>query len=332
MRVPGAMDRLLQFTLDLFERDPAPTLSPEPAKRRAAPPRRPKLAPTPDPQLFEPPRQKVPTPGPVGPPAAPLTEVIAPMSFRHPQADRELQLQGTWVAYRFERARRRSIGFVVGPEGLVVRAPRWVPLAEVDAALRSKSAWILRKLDEARERQSRQAAASVAWADGAELPFLGEPLRVRLQPGALAGGLLHRLAPEAAAEQGVGHLLSLGLPPQAEASQIRDAVQACLMREAKALFAQRLDHYAPQLGVQWKKLALSNASTRWGSARIDGSIRLNWRLIHFSLPVIDYVVVHELAHLRVMDHSPRFWDTVAAVVPDHAERRQQLRLGALPRW
>ncbi|WP_027476580.1 M48 family metallopeptidase [Curvibacter gracilis] len=326
------MNRLLQFTLDLFERDPTPAAPSGPVKRRAAPPRRPKAAPTPDPQLFEPPRPKAPTPSPAGPPAAPLTEVIAPMSFRHPQANRELQLQGTWVAYRFERARRRSIGFVVGPEGLVVRAPRWVPQAEVDAALRTKSAWIVRKLDEARERQTRQAEASVAWADGAELPFLGEPLRVRLQPGALAGGLLHSLPPEAAAEQGVRHLLSLGLPPQAEASQIKDAVQACLMREAKALFAQRLDHYAPQLGVQWKKLALSNASTRWGSARIDGSIRLNWRLIHFSLPVIDYVVVHELAHLRVMDHSPRFWDTVAAVVPDHAERRQQLRLGALPRW
>ena len=329
----SAMNRLLQFTLDLFERDPAPAVPANPVTRRAAPPRRrPQVAPPSDPQLFEPPRPKAPAPGPAGPPAAPLTEVIAPMSFRHPQANRELQLQGTWVAYLFERARRRSIGFVVGPEGLVVRAPRWVPQAEVDAALQSKSGWIVRKLDEARERQSRQAAASVAWVDGAELPFLGEPLRVRLQAGALAGGQLHCLTPEAAAEQGVRHLLTLGLPPQAEASQIKDAVQACLMREAKALFAQRLDHYAPQLGVQWKKLALSNASTRWGSARIDGSIRLNWRLIHFSLPVIDSVVVHDLAHLRVMDHSPRFWDTVAAVVPDHADRRQQLRLGALPRW
>ena len=156
------MNRLLQFTLDLFERDPAPAAAPEPTKRRAAPPRRPKAALTPDPQLFEPPRPKATTPGPVGPPAAPLTEVIAPMSFRHPQANRELQLQGTWVAYRFERARRRSIGFVVGPEGLVVRAPRWVPQAEVDAALRTKSAWIVRKLDEARERQTRQAEANVA--------------------------------------------------------------------------------------------------------------------------------------------------------------------------
>ena len=68
-------------------------------------------------------------------------------------------------------------------------------------------------------------------------------------------------------------------------------------------------------GASWR---CSSAGTRWGSASADGSIRLNWRLIHFRLPVIDYVVAHELSHLRVMDHSPRFWDTVRTVVPDYA--------------
>ena len=126
--------------------------------------------------------------------------------------------------------------------------------------------------------------------------------------------------------------LRLGLPHHASPDQIRDAVQAWLMRQAKRVFHERLDHFAPQLGVQWKKLALSNAGTRWGSASADGSIRLNWRLIHFSLSVIDYVVAHELSHLRVMDHSPRFWDTVHSVVPDYAALRRQLKNEAAPRW
>ena len=86
------------------------------------------------------------------------------------------------------------------------------------------------------------------------------------------------------------------------------------------------------LGLQWKKLALSNASTRWGSARADGTIRLNWRLLHFSLPVLDYVVAHELSHLRAMDHSPRFWETVRSVVPDYAALRKQLKTELVPRW
>ncbi len=104
------------------------------------------------------------------------------------------------------------------------------------------------------------------------------------------------------------------------------------MRQAQQLFTERLHHFAPQLGVQWRKLSLSSAGTRWGSATSDGAIRLNWRLIHFRRSVIDYVVVHELSHLRVMDHSPRFWDTVRSVVPDYQDLRGELRDEALPRW
>lgn len=104
------------------------------------------------------------------------------------------------------------------------------------------------------------------------------------------------------------------------------------MVQAKQLFTHRLNHFAPVLGVQWRKLSLSNASTRWGSAGSDGSIRLNWRLVHFKPEIIDYVVVHELSHLRVMDHSPLFWETVRTVVPDYASRRAQLRDETLPQW
>ena len=77
--------------------------------------------------------------------------------------------------------------------------------------------------------------------------------------------------------------------------------------------------------MRWTRLRLSSANTRWGSARADGSIRLNWRLMHYRPAIIDYVVAHELSHLRVMDHSPRFWDTVATVVPDYAALRRSLR-------
>jgi len=84
--------------------------------------------------------------------------------------------------------------------------------------------------------------------------------------------------------------------------------------------------------VRWKKLSLSNAGTRWGSASADGSIRLNWRLVHFRMPVIDYVVAHELSHLRVMDHSPRFWDTVESVMPDYGTLRVELKRQPVPNW
>ncbi len=258
---------------------------------------------------------------------------MAAASFRHPQATREAMLGTTLVAYAFKRARRRNIGFTVGPEGLAVTAPKWVPLYEIDAAVKSKSAWILRKLHESSERRQRIESARIEWKDGATFPFIGEQVIVVLDPRHNFDEVGAVLNTDGQALPGVTRLtLHVGLPHTASPDQVRDAVQAWLMRQAKRLFEERLNHYAPQLGVQWTRLALSSAGTRWGTAHSDGSIRLNWRLIHFRLPVIDYVVVHELSHLRVMDHSPRFWDTVRTVVPDYAQLRGQLKDEALPAW
>ena len=78
------------------------------------------------------------------------------------------------------------------------------------------------------------------------------------------------------------------------------------------------------------RLSLSSAATRWGSASADGSIRLNWRLIHFALPVVDYVVTHELAHLREMNHSVAFWEVVRSVLPEFEQVRGALRHEVLP--
>lgn len=237
--------------------------------------------------------------------------------YTHPRANRRTQLCGSQVAYQFTRRRRRSIGMLVGEEGLEVSAPRWVPLYEVEAALQERATWILRKLDEMRERAERSQAARIQWRDGTSLPMLGQPVTLAL------GAQQTAFEPP---------LLRLALPVDAAPEKIRDAAHAWALQEARRLFAERLDHYAPRLGVQWRKLALSNAQTRWGSAGTDGSIRLNWRLMHFDLSIIDYVVVHELSHLRVMNHSPRFWATVASVMPDYEERRRALRDENLPKW
>jgi len=262
--------------------------------------------------------------------AQPLGQAMVPAAFTHPRANRELRLGNAVVGYLFQRAKRRTIGFVVGPDGLVVRAPKWTPVLEVEAALREKSLWITRKLDESRERQQRQHEARIAWSDGVVLPLFGEPVRVALDAGHHFVAVGASLAESADASG--ARILRVGLPTTATPEQIRDAVQAWLMRQAREHFKERLDHFAPLLQVQWRKLSLSSAGTRWGSARIDGAIRLNWRLIHFRPAVIDYVVAHELSHLRVMDHSTRFWDTVRTVVPDYAELRGQLKDDAVPKW
>ena len=283
------MHPLLRFTLDLFE----PAQAPEPEATSPLPP----------------------------------AQTDTTTLFRHPRANRETRLCGTLVAYEFKRIRRRSIGFVVGPEGLVVRAPQWVTLREVESALQEKSAWILRKLGEMRERHERLLPQRIEWRDGTTVPFLGQPVRLQLDPRHAFGAVGAQLQAD-----GPEPVLQLALAHAATPEQIRDAVQAWLMRQARRVFIERLDHFAPQLQVQWRRLTLSNAGTRWGSASIDGSIRLNWRLIHLQQTVIDYVVAHELSHLRVMDHSARFWDTVESVLPDYAALRRQLKDDVVPRW
>ncbi|EGJ09257.1 MULTISPECIES: M48 family metallopeptidase [Rubrivivax] len=258
-------------------------------------------------------------PAPAAPPAAARAAAPSPGGFLHPRAQREIRLGEHLVGYELRRARRRSIGFVIGAEGLSVSAPRWVAAADIDTALRAKAGWILRKLHEQRERGRRLAAARVDWRDGATIPFLGRDLVLRLDPAA-TGAMLD-------AESGT---LRLGLPQGASREQWRDAVQSWLQRQARRVFEERITMFAPQLGVKVRRLTLSSAATRWGSASADGSIRLNWRLVHFALPVVDYVVTHELAHLREMNHSAAFWGVVRSVLPDYEQARGALRHEVLP--
>jgi predicted metal-dependent hydrolase len=281
----------------------------------------------------------------VSAPAEPIASVMRPAAFAHPRANREARLVDSIVAFELKRGKRKTIGFSVGADGLTVSAPRWVPLYEIDKAVQEKSSWIVSKLQAARERNEKLESNRIEWKDGTLIPFMGEQVIVVIDPrhvyasntrGSAVDGQaqLHTdaQAPNASLP-GVPRLtLHISLPQDAAPERIRDAVQAWLMRQAKRIFEERLNHYAPQLKVQWTKLSLSSAGTRWGSAKSDGSIRLNWRLVHFRMSVIDYVVVHELSHLRVMDHSPRFWGTVESIMPDYAQRKNALTDEALPTW
>jgi predicted metal-dependent hydrolase len=244
-------------------------------------------------------------------------EPAAP-AYVHPRAQHEAVLAGLRVGYHFKRARRRSIGFVVDAEGLTVSAPRWVTRAAIDEALQEKARWVVAKLAEQRERTRRLDAARVVWCDGAQFPFLGRTVQLQLD-ARTTGAVLH--------EDGV---LRLGLPAHAAPAQIRDAAQGWLQRQARRVFDERCRLYAERLGVRVTRLALSSATTRWGSAGADGAIRLHWRLVHFALPVVDYVVAHELAHLREMNHGPKFWALVQSVIPDVDAARGALRDEALP--
>jgi predicted metal-dependent hydrolase len=206
-----------------------------------------------------------------------------------------------------------------------------VGLQEVEAALQEKAAWILRKLQEQRDRNRRLDAARIEWAHGAQVPYLGRTVRLMLDASRVAapGGALLEWADPASAEPTLAAAsapcLWLGLPADAQPERIRDVVHSWWQRQAKRLFEERCALYALQLGVRVQRLSLSSAQTRWGSATADGSVRLNWRLIQFPVSTIDYVVVHELAHLREMNHSAAFWDVVRSVLPAYEAAQAPLK-------
>ncbi|MGN6390474.1 MAG: M48 family metallopeptidase [Burkholderiaceae bacterium] len=250
--------------------------------------------------------------------ATPAGEALSP-SRPAPDAGaadgrRRIQLGAHLLEYRLCRSKRRSIGFLIDEDGLRITAPKWVTLAEIDQAIREKERWIVAKLTERRERSARRLRPEMQWCDGGTLPYLGADIVLRIRTDA---------APVAFDE--ATRELIVSLPPQAGEQQLKDRVQGWLQAEAKRIFGERLPDYAEKLGVSYRAFTLSSAATQWGSCTADGRIRLNWRLVHFALPLIDYVIAHELAHLREMNHSPRFWATVQSIFPEFQAARQALR-------
>lgn len=279
----------LALQLDFFSAAPAV----QPAAGQPAPDRQPTAAA---------PEQTQPSPGPAN------TDPAAPRK-------RRLQMDGHQLEYRLLRSKRRTIGFLIDDDGLRITAPRWVTVAEIESAIREKQRWIFSKLTEMRERSVRRLQPQMQWRDGASLPYLGSDLTLRII-AAQASGIAWR---EDTRE------LTVSLPPDASEQQLKDRVQGWLQGEARRIFAERLPVYAEKLGVTYRSFALSSANTRWGSCTADGRIRLNWRLIHFAPPLIDYVIAHELSHLREMNHSPRFWATVQSIFPEFESARRSLR-------
>lgn len=247
-----------------------------------------------------PPRVILPSP-PVGPSDPPLKRIV---------------LGHHTVDYLLRRSSRRSIGFMIDDDGLRVTAPRRVTQIDIDNAIRAKQRWIVTKLLERGERrEQRQQRPPIEWKEGARLPFLGGEITLRLEEASRS-----HCQYDAASRE-----LWIGVVPGLSEWQLKERIKLWFQAEAKRLFKERLDHYAPLLGVAYSAFALSSAGSRWGSCTVQGAIRLNWRLIHYPLALIDYVVAHELAHLREMNHSPAFWAAVGEIYPDYDGARLALR-------
>lgn len=226
---------------------------------------------------------------------------------------RLIELNGISIAYQFRRSKRRSIGFLVNENGLRVTAPRRIPIKTVEEAIREKERWITSKLDYFRTRHKQPAPPMLE--NGASLPYLGSHIRLCLRQGQPDNILL---------QAGHQELVITAMQPLTPAVAA-DRLKTWFQEQAREIFARRLPVFAARLGVSYRAFSLSSARSRWGSCSISGHIRLNWRLVHFSPDLIDYVIIHELAHLHEMNHSKHFWNWVAQACPDYKAARSRLR-------
>ncbi|MCB5186714.1 M48 family metallopeptidase [Methylobacillus caricis] len=217
---------------------------------------------------------------------------------------------GEHIPYQLERRQRRTIGMKITASGLVVHAPQRLAQHQLEQLLLSKARWISSKL------QARQeiAVPALHWRDGAQLLLLGQPVTLEVIPSTRNSRPRY--------EAGI---LTVAAIDTSDEAAIARKVLHWYQKEALADFTKRLQILAAKLGEPLPPLFLSNAKTRWGSCNSRREIRLNWRLIQASPAIINYVTAHELAHLREMNHSARFWSTVAKIYPDYRQAELALK-------
>ena len=229
-----------------------------------------------------------------------------------PGSERRVAVANQVIVYRLHRVRRRTIGFQINERGLTVRAPRAIAMREIEAAIVESQRWIFAKQLEWRAWCERQRLSAIRFADGGTVQYLGTTMTLRLD------------AAIAHCDADAGEI-RLPLAHQASEAEVRQSLQAWLQAQACRVIGERLERFSERMQAHFAGWRLSSARTQWGSCSHDGRVRLNWRLVHFPLPVIDYVIAHELAHLRELNHSPRFWREVARLLPGFEAARNQIK-------
>jgi predicted metal-dependent hydrolase len=222
----------------------------------------------------------------------------------------------------------RRLRITIDPElGLVVTVPSatrrgWAhPERMIDEFLGSRDAWIRRHL-ERNARQRAELAARGGLADGASIRFRGDLHRLRIVSGRGRRSTVARVG------GGSGDELHVALIARDHARLDR-VLESWFRERARVAIDAEIARHAAALAVDPRAVALRDPRSRWGSASREGRLMFSWRLILAPSEALETVVVHELAHLRVFGHGPRFWKVVASRRPDHLVWRRWLRSHSL---
>jgi len=208
------------------------------------------------------------------------------------------------------RKRRRTISLQVKEGGrVVIRAPFHTPKWEIERFIERKHSWIVGKLSE-KEKQAKQAQKP--FLPGEKFLYLGEryPLEIRESH--------HKESPL--------RLLFGNFVLQKDCVEnARDLFVEWYKKEAEEKIAERINYYSRNVHLFPKGIRITSAKSRWGSCSRDNRLSFSWRIVMASLAVMDYILIHELVHIREKNHSEKFWATLESILPDYRKHRLWLR-------
>ncbi|MDR1953117.1 MAG: M48 family metallopeptidase [Clostridiales Family XIII bacterium] len=212
------------------------------------------------------------------------------------------------IHYHLIRARRRSLAIHITKDAQVeVRAPLKLPESEIERFILDKRAWIVRSVEKMRDGVRARESFSLGFGDWVTVC-----------------GRACEIVPTAADVPSFADG-KLALPARCGAADIQQSVIYLLKQVADRVLREKTDYFAKRMRVTPTSVQIGNARSRWGSCSGDDKIRYSWRIVMGDEETIDYLVVHELAHIKQHNHSRYFWDEVAAILPDYRARRKKLR-------
>ena len=244
-------------------------------------------------------------------------QLVPPPTPRPKKTHDQVSFQGTTIEYHIRRSprRKKTIEFSLTPDGLLVSAPARASYAQIRSIVLSRAPKLIKLLAE-----SPNEGQPLAFVTGDSMPYLGRSIPLVIEPADVAKPIVELNA----------ETFRVSVPPTIDYSNRRET----LHKAFEAWYRARAqDHIPPLVDDWWSRMGLRKKyrvivrtqRSQWGSCAPDGALRFSWRNMMLPPDVIEYVVVHELAHLKVMGHSPKFWDVVTRALPDAKQRRKLLR-------
>lgn len=237
-----------------------------------------------------------------------------------------VQFGRSTIPYRIVRSHRQktvAVG-IDAVEGVRVRAPRSTPVSKLDQIVHRKAKWIVER--RRRHEDLPPTPSAREFVSGETFLYLGRQYRLKV---------VRREGSNPVGVRLVGGHLVVAQPGgrSSRKSETRKLLEEWYRARARDRLPGRVPTWAEKLGLEPTAVLIREQRKRWGSADTRGVVRLNWRVVQAPQRLVDYVLAHELAHLRFRDHTREFWATVGAVMPDYEGRREDLRrLGRLIVW